>query len=95
MNALTHYSCLQLLDLLSTLAFLSYGVSEANPLVDFAMKVTQSPLMGLAIIKTAGIALGLYCWYGGRLTLLSRANLGFSFLVAWNVLALIIAGQKP
>jgi hypothetical protein len=94
MNVLTQYSYLQILDLLTTLAFITYGVSEANPLVVFAMSATQSPLIGLALIKTAGIALGFYCWRGGRLTLLSRANLGFSLLIAWNLLALIVAGQK-
>ena len=94
MNALTHFWYLQVLDLLSTLAFVTYGVSEANPLVVFAMTATQSPFMGLALIKGLGIALGYYCWRGGRLALLSRANFGFSLLIAWNLLALIIAGQK-
>jgi hypothetical protein len=94
MNALTHYSYLQVLDLLSTLAFITYGVSEANPLVVFAMNATHSPFIGLALIKGLGIALGFYCWHGGRLALLSRANLGFSLLIAWNLLALIVAGQK-
>ena len=94
MNVLTQYSYLQILDLLTTLAFIANGVSEGNPLVAFAMAATASPWIGLSIVKTAAIALGVYCWREGRLTLLNRANLGFAMLVAWNLLALIVAGSK-
>ena len=93
MNVLTQYSYLQILDLLTTLAFIANGVSEANPLVALAMSSMQSPLIGLAMIKTAGLALGLYCWRQGRLALLSRANFGFALLIAWNLLALIVGSQ--
>ena len=94
MNALTQYSYLQVLDLLTTLAFITYGVSEANPLVVFAIAATKSPLIGLVLVKTAGLALGLYCWRLGRLALLSRANLGFALLITWNLVALIVAGRQ-
>jgi hypothetical protein len=94
MNVLTQYSYLQMLDLLTTLAFIANGVSEANPLVAFAMSATEAPWMGLALVKAAAVGLGFYCWRGGRLTLLSRANLGFALLIAWNLLALIAAGHK-
>jgi hypothetical protein len=94
MNVLTQYSYLQILDLLTTLAFIANGVSEANPLVAFAMNQMQSPLVGLTIVKMAAIGLGFYCWKQGRMVLLSRANFGFALLVAWNLLALIVASHK-
>jgi hypothetical protein len=94
MNVLTQYSYLQILDLLTTLAFIANGVSEGNPLIAFAMSATASPWIGLAMIKAAGVGLGFYCWRDGRLTLLTRANFAFAMLIAWNLLALIVAGQK-
>jgi hypothetical protein len=94
MSIITQYSYLQVLDLLTTLAFIANGVSEANPLVAFAMTKMQSPLVGLAIVKLVALALGFYCWRNGRLTLLSKANLAFALLIAWNLLALIVASSK-
>ena len=94
MNVLTQYSYLQVLDLLTTLAFIANGVYEGNPLVAFAMSATGSPWIGLTIVKTVALGLGFYCWRLGKLTLLTRANLGFALLVAWNLLALIVASHK-
>jgi hypothetical protein len=94
MGLLTQYSYLQILDLLTTLAFIANGVSEGNPLVAFAMSATASPWIGLAMVKAAGVVLGLYCWRQGRLTLLTRANFGFAMLIAWNLLALVVASHK-
>jgi hypothetical protein len=94
MNLLLQYSYLQVLDLLTTLAFVANGVSEANPLVAFAMNTVQSPMLALAMVKLAALGLGFYCWRKGRLTLLSKANLGFACLIAWNLVALIVANHK-
>ena len=88
---LLQYSYLQVLDLLTTLAFLLHGVREGNPLVRMMMHVTTNPLGGLLLVKVIAVALGLYCWKVGRGRLLSRINVVFAFIVAWNLAALILA----
>jgi hypothetical protein len=83
------FSYLQLLDLLTTVAFLANGVSEGNPIVALAIQSAGDPLIGLALVKVVAVLLGLYCWVSGRLRLLDRANVCFAALVAWNLIALI------
>jgi Domain of unknown function (DUF5658) len=87
---LIQYSYLQVLDLMTTVAFILNGVREANPLVRFAMGSASSPLGGLLLVKTGAIVLGIYCWRRGRERLLTRINIMFAALVAWNLMALII-----
>ena len=87
---LLQYSYLQVLDFLTTIAFLMQGVREANPLVRWAID-TAHPLGGLLAVKVAAAALGIYCWRRGRLRLLSRINILFAVVVAWNLAALIVA----
>ena len=86
---LLQYAYLQVMDLLSTLAFLLSGIEEANPLVRFSMRATGDPLRGLLLVKCAAIALGLLCVWRGRLRLLQRINVFFALLVAWNLFSLI------
>ena len=88
---LLQFSYLQVLDFLTTVAFMINGVREGNPLVRLALHYSPHPLGGLLAIKVAAVALGLYCWTRGRDRLLSRMNLLFAVLVAWNLAALIIA----
>ena len=88
---LLQYSYLQVLDFMTTVAFLVHGVREGNPLVRFALQYAPHPLGVLLAVKVAAIALGLYCWRGGRQRLLSRINLLFALVVAWNLGALILA----
>ena len=88
-NLLLQYCYLQILDLLTTVAFLSHGVQEGNPLVRFAMTAAQGIVPGLIAIKIAGLLLGLYCWRMGRSRLLSRINILFAVVIAWNLVALI------
>src|SRR5262245_4952836 len=57
-HALIQYSYLQLLDLLTTMAFLLHGVREGNPLVRFAMENTSHPLGGLFAVKGMALLLG-------------------------------------
>ena len=83
------YSYLQMLDFMTTLAFLLNGVGEANPLVRFALQYSPNPLGGLLLVKLVALALGVYCWRAGRQRLLGRINVLFAVLVAWNLLALI------
>ena len=85
------YSYLQLLDLMTTIAFLIHGVQEANPMVRLAIQYSHNPLMGLLLIKTAAIGLGLFCWKMDKERLLRRMNLLFAVLVTWNLAALIVA----
>jgi len=85
------YSYLQILDFMTTMAFLLHGVHEGNPLVRLAIHYSPNPIGGLVAIKAVAIALGLYCWRAGRERLLGRMNLLFAFVVAWNLAALIVA----
>lgn len=61
-QALVHFSYLQVLDFLSTIAFLVNGIEEANPLVRLVLKLGTNPIGGLLIVKLLAIALGVYCW---------------------------------
>lgn len=89
-QALVHYSYLQVLDFLTTIAFLVNGVQEANPLVRFALVVVPNPIGGLIAVKLLAAFLGVYCWRMGRHRLLTRINMLFAVLVAWNMVALIL-----
>jgi uncharacterized protein DUF5658 len=84
------YSYLQVLDLMTTVAFLLHGIREGNPLVRLVLHYAPDPLGGLLAIKLAAIALGFYCWRAGRKRLLGRVNLLFAVVVAWNLAALIV-----
>jgi hypothetical protein len=88
---LVQYAYLQVLDLLTTLAFMLHGVQEGNPLVRLAMHSTANPLSGLLLVKLLAAGLGLYCWRLGRGKLLFRINIIFALIVAWNLGALILA----
>ena len=90
---LLQYSYLQVLDLLTTIAFLVHGVQEANPLVRMVLD-TAHPLEGLLAVKFVAAALGIYCWRRGRNRLLGRINVLFAVVVAWNLAALILASAK-
>src|SRR5260370_41692161 len=88
------YSYLQILDFLTTVAFLVNGVKEANPLVRFALTMSPSPISGLVGAKIAALLLGLYCWRIARQRLLCRINILFAIVIAWNLLALTV-GTAP
>jgi len=94
LNALLQFSYLQLLDVLTTLAFLANGVKEANPLVRFLLKAGPSPLAALILVKALAFALAIYCVRNSRQRLLSRVNLGFAALVMWNLCVLVISGPQ-
>jgi len=87
---LLQYSYLQVLDFLTTIAFLVNGVKEGNPVVRFALTMATNPISGLLVIKLLAVLLGIYCWRMGRQQLLGRINILFAILVAWNLVALII-----
>ena len=87
---LLQFSYLQILDFLTTIAFLVNGIKEGNPLVRFALTLGRNPLESLLAIKLVALMLGIYCWRMGRQQLLSRINLLFALVVAWNLVALIL-----
>jgi len=84
------YGYLQVLDVLTTLAFLKSGVDEANPLVSTLMQAVASPVTVLIAVKVCALCLGIYCWRVRRRTTLSRANTFYAVLIAWNLLCLIV-----
>jgi hypothetical protein len=88
-NYLVQFVYLQLLDLLTTVAFLLQGVQEGNPLVRWIIGASPNPLGGLLGVKILAVALGLFCWRMGKQRLLGRINLLFAALIAWNLVALI------
>jgi Domain of unknown function (DUF5658) len=88
---LWQYSYLQVLDFLTTIAFLVNGVREGNPLVRLALGSGWNPIAGLLAVKFLAILLGFHCWRAGKRQLLSRINLLFAVLVAWNLVALIVS----
>ena len=88
---LLQYSYLQVLDFLTTVAFLLHGVREGNPLVRYFLNASVNPINGLLVVKFLAVLLGLYCWRMGRVKLLGRINFLFALLVAWNLIALILS----
>src|ERR1700722_12577021 len=91
---LIQYSYLQMLDFMTTIAFLLHGVHEGNPLVRVALRYSPNPLGGLLAVKVLAVALGFYCWRGGRERLLTKINILFALIVAWNMVALIIGSTN-
>ena len=88
---LLHFVYLQLMDLLTTLAFLAHGGREMNPLV--AALLQMHPLIGLAAAKGFAIALAVYSVLGGRETLLKRVNAFYAVVIVWNTVAIISGPQ--
>ena len=93
-HLLLQYSYLQILDFMTTIAFLLHGVREGNPIVRLALNFAPSPLGGLLAVKLAAVALGIYCWKAGRNKLLAKMNLMFAAVVVWNVGALVVAAAQ-
>jgi hypothetical protein len=91
---LWQYSYLQVLDFLTTIAFLVNGVREGNPLVRLALSVGSNPIESLLIVKFLAVLLGFYCWRVGKRQLLARINVLFAVLVAWNLVALIMGSIR-
>ena len=90
-QSLLNYSYLQVLDFLTTIAFLINGVQEGNPVVRLALRTAGNPFAVLICVKIVALGLGIYCWRLGRQRLLMRINILFALLVAWNLVALIVA----
>jgi Domain of unknown function (DUF5658) len=90
-HVLTAFVYLQLLDVLTTIAFMMHKVQEVNPLIKWAMRESLHPLLGLVLIKVAAILLAVLCVASSRYGVLRKINIFFAVLVAYNVVALILA----
>jgi Domain of unknown function (DUF5658) len=89
-HLLLQFAYLQLLDLMTTVAFLVNGIQEANPLVRLVIDRSHNPISALIAVKVLAVLLGAYCWRMGRERVLTRMNLLFAVVVAWNLGALIV-----
>ncbi|MBI3679575.1 MAG: hypothetical protein HY235_04185 [Acidobacteria bacterium] len=94
-SSLLQYVYLQILDLLTTIAFLLHGIREGNPLVRLVLEIAPNPVGGLVMLKLAALVLGVYCWRTRRLPLLNKVNFFFAALIAWNLVALIVGVVFP
>lgn len=90
MTLLIQFLYLQVLDVLTTMAFLLNGAREANPLVRMGLEFGHSPLFILVAVKLVAMALAVYCVRKSRLKLLQRVNVCFAVLVAWNLIVVIM-----
>ena len=91
MNVLALFVYLQLLDALTTIAFMLQGVAEGNPIVRWAMRATENPISGLFMLKAAGVALAAVCIYRSREKMLQKVNVLFAGLIVYNMISLILA----
>ena len=90
-SLLAQFLYLQLLDVLTTLAFLSGGIQEINPLIRLLIGGAGSPLVGLLAAKLIALGLAGYCWRSRRFRLLARVNIFYAVLVAWNLVAFLVS----
>jgi hypothetical protein len=89
-----NYTYLQVLDFLTTIAFLANGVQEANPFVRMMLALLPNPIAALMAVKLMAMLLGVYCWRMRRERVLSYINIMFAALVAWNLIALIVGARQ-
>lgn len=90
MHVLTAFIYLQLLDVLTTIAFMMHKVEEMNPLIKWAMRESFNPLMGLVLVKVAAVMLAVLCVASSRYSVLRKVNVFFALVVAYNVVVLIL-----
>jgi hypothetical protein len=90
-HVLTAFIYLQVLDGLTSVAFMMHEVEEMNPLVKWAMRESLHPLVGLALVKVAAVLLAVVCVASSRYSVLRKVNIFFALVVAYNVVALILA----
>ncbi|MBI1357153.1 MAG: hypothetical protein GC160_22670 [Acidobacteria bacterium] len=90
MRLLIEFTYLQVLDILTTLAFLLQGVAEGNPIVRLAFEHGPGPVQTLIAMKAAAVVLAAYCLLRARQRLLRGVNIFFAMLVAYNLVVLIV-----
>ena len=90
MSVLAEFVYLQLLDVLTTIAFLLQGVSEGNPIVKWAIRWGPHPIGSLVMLKGVAVALAIYCVYRHREGVLRKANIFFAVIVLYNLAVLLM-----
>ncbi len=88
------FAYLQALDLLSTAAFLSHGVGEANPVVRWSMSMAPNPVSGLLAVKLLALCFAVYCIKSQRELLLAKVNIFYAVLIVWNMVCLVMASRS-
>ncbi len=91
MNVLTAFIYLQILDALTTIAFMMHGLDEVNPVIKWAMRESFNPLGGLFLVKAASVLVAVLCVSYSRYAVLRKVNFFFALVVAYNMVALILA----
>jgi hypothetical protein len=84
------FSCLQILDVISTEAFLTLGVSEGNPLVRASFAMGSNPIAGLLLTKLLAVSIAVCCWLKGRERVLNRASFVFALVIVWNLSIVVL-----
>jgi len=91
---LIQFVCLQLLDVLTTLVFLNFGVAEGNPVVRLFLGASRhNPAAVLLVLKAMAFAFAFFAWRSGRRRLLGCINMLFAACVAWNIAAIIASSS--
>jgi hypothetical protein len=90
-NGFQVFVALQCLDALTTLIFLSRGVTEGNPVVSGMMPFVHAQWIGLFAAKSLAMLIGFYCYRHGKFAALRIANFGYAAIVAWNLLTIAAA----
>ena len=91
MGILAEFIYLQLLDILTTIAFMMHGVGESNPIIRWAIREGPHPIWALFMLKGGAVLLALFCLYRSREKLLRKVNVFFACLIVYNLLALILS----
>jgi len=89
LRLLAEFAYLQILDILTTVAFLMQGVGEANPLIRWALG-QGNPIYALVAVKVLGLALAALCIYRSRDRLLRRVNILFACLIVYNMIVILV-----
>src|SRR5882757_5695701 len=72
---------LQLMDAVTTMVFLRFGVAEGNPLIRMALGSFGQPEHALVAAKLFAVALGIFAWRSRRTRLLRMMNVMFAACV--------------
>jgi uncharacterized protein DUF5658 len=83
---------LQVLDLLTTLVGLKFGVGEASPFVRWLMN--WGPAVGVALSKGLAVALAGFCVWMNKQHLVRWITYWYAGLIVWN-LCTILVGRVP
>lgn len=88
MGALSLFIYLQILDFLTTVLFLKMGLFESGWVV--GALVHWSPILGVMLAKAVAITIGCLAVRYHKDRVVRLANVGYSGVVAWNLLCMIL-----